>query len=273
MSPVLRADCSRCFALCCVAPAFSASAEFAVDKPAGRPCANLRPDFGCGVHDRLRAVGFSGCTVYDCFGAGQRVSRETFGGVDWRGDASRARLMFDAFAVMRSLHELLWYLAEALALPSTAPLHAELREAYERTRRLGEGAPAEVAAVDVEAHRTPVAALLSRAGTLARGPRPGVDRRGADLIGVDLRRTALRAANLRGARLVGADLRGVDLALADLTGADLRGADLRGADLRRSLFVTQAQLDSARGSSATRLCDTMRRPAHWASAAPVRSGH
>ncbi|HEY6597232.1 MAG TPA: pentapeptide repeat-containing protein, partial [Asanoa sp.] len=34
----LRADCTRCVGLCCVAPAFSASADFAIDKPAGRPC-------------------------------------------------------------------------------------------------------------------------------------------------------------------------------------------------------------------------------------------
>ena len=37
----LRADCSRCVGLCCVAPAFARSADFAVDKPAGTPCTNL----------------------------------------------------------------------------------------------------------------------------------------------------------------------------------------------------------------------------------------
>jgi hypothetical protein len=31
----LRADCERCFGLCCVAPAFAASADFAIDKDAG----------------------------------------------------------------------------------------------------------------------------------------------------------------------------------------------------------------------------------------------
>ncbi|RQX15913.1 oxetanocin A resistance protein, partial [Micromonospora arida] len=37
----LRADCGRCFGLCCVVPAFAASADFAIDKPAGSPCPNL----------------------------------------------------------------------------------------------------------------------------------------------------------------------------------------------------------------------------------------
>ena len=34
----LRADCARCAGLCCVAPAFAASADFAIDKPAGHAC-------------------------------------------------------------------------------------------------------------------------------------------------------------------------------------------------------------------------------------------
>lgn len=117
----LRADCARCFALCCVAPAFSASADFAITKAAGQPCPHLRPDFRCGVHQQLRQRGFRGCAVYDCLGAGQKVSQVTFGGQDWRGATASgqpgAPLMFGVFAIMRSLHELLWYLAHARSQP------------------------------------------------------------------------------------------------------------------------------------------------------------
>jgi len=67
-----------------VAPAFSASSDFAIDKPAGEPCPNLTTDFRCGIHTTLRERGFPGCVVYDCFGAGQKVARVTFGGQDWR---------------------------------------------------------------------------------------------------------------------------------------------------------------------------------------------
>ena len=69
----LRADCGRCAGLCCVAPAFVASADFAIDKPAGRPCPKLSSDFSCSIHDSLREHGFPGCAVFDCFGAGQQV--------------------------------------------------------------------------------------------------------------------------------------------------------------------------------------------------------
>ena len=80
----LRADCERCFGLCCVAPAFSASADFAIDKPAGHPCPHLRPDFRCGIHTDLRGRGFRGCAVYDCFGAGLLATAEPRREVDHR---------------------------------------------------------------------------------------------------------------------------------------------------------------------------------------------
>ena len=260
----LRADCARCVGLCCVVPGFSRSADFAIDKPAGEPCPHLRPDSRCGIHDRLREKGFAGCTVYDCFGAGQQVTQVTFGGSDWRSDPFAER-MFAVFPVMRALHELLWHVAAALALPAAEPLRDELRGAYDDTERLTRGTADSLLRLDVGAHHRAVNELLLRASELARrgAPHGAVDLRGADLVGKDLRRADLRGAVLRGARLVGADLTGADLRLADLTGADLRGATLSGADLADSLFHTQAQVDAARGDARTALPPTVTRPAHW----------
>lgn len=265
----LHADCSRCFALCCVALPFAASAGFAADKEAGQPCRNLTAGLRCGIHTRLRGSGYAGCTVFDCLGAGQKVSQVTFGGRDWRSDPGTARRMFAAFPVMRQLHELLWYLAAALALPQARPVHRALRRALGEVDRLTRGSAEEIVSLDVGAVRAEANALLVRAGELARAAAPGPARslRGADLIGAALAGADLRAANLRGARLIAADLRGADLRAADLTGADLRDADLRGADLRGALFVMRPQLDAAQGDEATRLPAAVTRPAHWRPAA------
>ncbi|MER7867685.1 pentapeptide repeat-containing protein [Streptomyces cellulosae] len=263
----LRADCSSCFGLCCVALPFARSADFARDKPAGRACGHLRDDFGCGIHARLREEGYRGCTVFDCFGAGQKVSQVTFGGTDWRRDPESASAMFAVFPVMRQLHELLAYTAEALELQAARPVHRELRRALARIEKLTRGDAASVAALDVNALRGEVNPLLLRAGELTRAARvPGrrKDHRGADLMGARLSGADLRGASLRGALLVGADLRGADLRHADLIGADLRGADLSGADLTGALFLTQAQLNAARGDAATTLPPSLDRPAHWA---------
>ncbi len=261
----LRADCERCFGLCCVAPAFAASADFAIDKDAGQPCPNLRSDFRCGIHHQLRQRGFPGCAVYDCFGAGQKVAQVTFGGQDWRRTPRIAARMFEVFTIMRQLHELLWYLSEALTLQPARPLHGELRRAVDETERLTHGGPDDLVDLDVTAHRRDVNALLLRTSELVRAGarRREVGRGGTDLIGKDLRGADLRGANLRGALLIGADLRGADLGLADLIGADLRGADLRGADLAGSIFLIQAQLDAAKGDLDTRLPPSLTRPGHW----------
>ena len=263
MTDDLRADCSNCFALCCVALPFTASADFAITKNAGTPCRNLLADHRCGIHADLRAKGFPGCTVFDCFGAGQKVSQITFGGRGWReGDRQR---MFDAFVITRNLHELLWYLAQARTLRPARSLRDQIVAAYDTIERITLSEPDTLLAVDVAAQRQHVNELLLRASELTRATIKGrkADRRGADLIGAKLKGAALAGANLRGAYLIAADLRQADLRLADVIGADFRAADLRGADLTDSLFLTQSQVNAARGDATTRIPDTVTRPPHW----------
>jgi uncharacterized protein YjbI with pentapeptide repeats len=262
----LRGDCERCFGLCCVALPFTAATDFAIDKAAGTPCPNLQGDHRCGIHAKLRPKGFTGCTVYDCFGAGQKVSQMTFGGQDWRTvPRAESRRMFDVFPVVRQLHELLWYLTEALTLPAAGSIHGELRRAREKTDALTRGTPEELGVLDVGAHRQDVNVLLLRTSELMRAGVKGKkkDRRGADLMGARLKGADLSRANLRGAYLIAADLTGADLRGADLIGADLRDADLTDADLTGAFFLTQPQVNAARGSAGTRLPESVVRPVHW----------
>ncbi|WP_338701662.1 pentapeptide repeat-containing protein [Streptomyces sp. Q6] len=264
----LTADCGTCFGLCCVALPFAKSQDFAANKNAGTPCRNLRSDFRCGIHATLRDDGYRGCTVFDCFGAGQKVSQVTFDGVSWRERPDSARTMYDVFPVMRQLHELLWYLEEVLALRRAAAVHQDARRALDTIDLLTRADAEELLAADVPAIRGDVNTLLLRASELVRAEVPGAlgrkkNHRGADLVGARLRKADLRGANLRGALLVAADLTGADLRTADLIGADLRDARLAGADLTGSVFLTQAQLNAAHGDATTKVPAALRRPAHW----------
>jgi uncharacterized protein YjbI with pentapeptide repeats len=270
--PSLRADCANCFGLCCAALAFTASTDFAITKDAGQPCPNLRSDFRCGIHTQLRQRGFPGCTVYDCFGAGQKVSQVTFGGQDWRKAPRTAMQMFGALPIMRQLHELLWYLAEARTLQPARSLRSELESAIGDIERLTHSSPHALLELNMPAHRHGVNTLLLRTSELVRAGVPAhekdpqkKDRRGADLMGANLEGADLRGANLRGAYLIGADLRGADLRMADLIGADFRDADLSGADLTGSIFLTQSQVNAATGDAGTQLPRALRRPPHWRS--------
>nr|WP_218857691.1 pentapeptide repeat-containing protein [Leifsonia soli] len=274
----MRADCSRCVGLCCVALAFARSADFAFDKAAGDPCVNLDGDDRCSIHPHLRERGFRGCTVFDCFGAGQQVTQHTFDGQGWRDDAERRREMFAVFPLMRQLHELLWYLEEALALPAAAGIHPSLRRAHADVRSLTDAPGAVIVETDIEDLRAPAADLLRDAARLTREAGPvgtgpiGRGRKrtarsrirpGADLLGADLRSADLRGAELRGALLIAADLRDADLSRAELIGADLRDARLDGADLREAIYLTQVQVNAATGDGRTLLPPALDRPGHW----------
>ena len=283
----LAADCSRCVGLCCVAPAFAASTDFAFSKPAGVACRHLAPDASCTIHDRLIPSGFPGCVAYDCFGAGQRV-------VALFGGGPRSAPMLSAYETVRQLHELLWYVADALSRPPAAPVHAALADARRAIEAAIAGGPPSIEATDPAAHRATVAPLLRRASALTRTAVPpaagrdlagrdlagrdlagrdlagrdlaGRDLAGRDLAGRDLAGRDLSRADLSTASLIGADLRGAGLQVADLLAADLRGANLDGADLSGALYLTRTQVGSARGSATTRLPDGLPRPAHWRTA-------
>jgi hypothetical protein len=255
---LLRADCANCFGLCCVALAFARSADFAFDKAAGDPCVNLEGDFRCGIHPELRERGFKGCTVFDCFGAGQKVSQRTFLGESWREHPDARSEMFAVFPIVRRLHELLWYLDEAARMPAAARLRGEIERAYAATNSLTELPAGELLILDLDAHHDQVTLLLVRVSELVRGesdggsaaprgPRPdggSAAPRGPRPNGgaaaprgprPKVRPTPSRrirpGADLIGAKLVGADLRGANLRGAYLIAADLRGADLGRADL------------------------------------------
>ncbi len=268
----LRANCESCFGLCCVALYFSASEGFPTDKEAGEPCSNLQPDFRCRVHKNLRETGLKGCAAFDCFGAGPKVAQVTFGGRDWRHFHESAPQMCEAFQVMRQLHEMLWYLTEALTLQPAQSIQTELNSLTEETEQLTFLGADDLLKLDVAEHRAHVNSLLLKTSELVRDrARCGLNnsrqhkkiKRGADLIGIDLRKTDLRGANLRGACLIAADLRGVDLGGADLIGADFRDTDVRGADLSKSIFLTQAQVNLAKGDESTKLPSLITRPSHW----------
>lgn len=122
--PELQPDCARCAALCCVAFAFDRSEDFALDKPAGKPCPNLTADDRCRLHADLVGHGFAGCASYDCHGAGQRVTQEMFAGRSWRDDPALAAAMFEAFRVLRKVHALLDLLRTAGRLPLTPEQNA-----------------------------------------------------------------------------------------------------------------------------------------------------
>lgn len=256
----LRGDCSRCFALCCTAFGFTRSSDFAEDKPAGSPCRHLDARFACTIHETLPSRGFRGCTVFDCFGAGQAVSQRLFAGVSRRDRPDTRYRMFSAFAVVKELHEMMWHLLEAQQRTYDPELADDSRELVESLAVLTRRGVDELESLEIGEIRASVRPVLMEVSAEVRGSYfaddEGIDPDlvpGADLAGTDLRGHRLCGADLRNALLIGADLRGCDLAGADLLGADLRGARVEDADLSLALYLTGPQLAAAHGNRRTRV--------------------
>jgi hypothetical protein len=55
--------------------------------------------------------------VYDCWGAGQRITQELFAGVSWQREPAMRSALFEAFRRLKRVHELRLLLHEAERLP------------------------------------------------------------------------------------------------------------------------------------------------------------
>ncbi len=267
----LTADCMRCFGLCCTALNIVASSDFAINKSAGAPCINLQGDFRCKIHQNLREKGFKGCTVFDCLGAGQKVSQATFNGQSWKEHPEIANKMFRVFPVMEQLYEMIAFIAEALTYDVAQSLRDKLNKQIEKLQSLTDMDADSLLSLDMTSCRFPVNELLLETSESIRSGlsskvfaiKKGKKCRGADWIGKNLVGKDLRTTDLRGAYLIATDFRNADLRGVDLIGADLRDANLMGANLSTSMFLTQMQINSAKGNDKTILPPHIQRPSHW----------
>ncbi|WP_082332527.1 pentapeptide repeat-containing protein [Lysinibacillus contaminans] len=268
----LYSDCSQCFGLCCIALNIVTSSDFAMNKPAGKPCPNLQTGFRCDIHEHLREKGFRGCTVFDCLGAGQMVSHHTFKGQSWRVNPAIGEKMFRVFPIMEQLYEMMAYVSEALSYSLTSSLRKDLSVQLEQLETLTKSDDNALLALDMMKYRMPINELLLKISlyirneliaTITSKNKRKLEYRGVDWMGKKFRGKDLRATDLRGAYLIAADLQDADLRGVDFIGADLRDANVSGANLSTSMFLTQMQINSANGNLQTKLPSHIQRPFHW----------
>lgn len=255
----LHIDCQACRGLCCTALYFAKSEGFPADKAAGAPCRNLAADFRCAIHKDLAVRGLNGCLAYDCFGAGQKVVRELYRRADWRTSPALAEEMFSIFLVVFRLHQMLWYLAEAASLAPAVPCQAEIHALIEENQRLTRLPPKALLQFQLNPYHQKVSRLLKN--LCARICTAG--KQSQDAIGKRFRGKKTRQVDFSMCLLIAADLRESDLYGASFLGADLRDANLKDADLRESIFLTQGQINAAKGNAGTKLPVALHTPSHW----------
>ncbi|WP_417254179.1 hypothetical protein [Celeribacter sp.] len=138
--PELTSDCANCAALCCVGLTLDKGALFSFDKAAGTPCPNLRGHL-CSCHETLEEIGNHGCVLYDCAGAGQRVTQMRFNGESWRDDPTLLPAMIRDFERLKPLHERMKQLREAGQVHLPADLETERLRLLRKCARLWADTP------------------------------------------------------------------------------------------------------------------------------------
>jgi uncharacterized protein YjbI with pentapeptide repeats len=134
------------------------------------------------------------------------------------------------------LHEMLYYLNEALGLEEAQPIYINLSQAAAETEWVTNQYPRFLLDFHIPGHRATVNDLLLQTSKLVRNK-----------VEKNLENSTQRKVN-RG---------------KDLIGSNLRGADLRGANLTGCILLTQAQVNSAHGDSYTQLPPSINMPDHW----------
>ncbi|MGG0717202.1 pentapeptide repeat-containing protein [Robertmurraya massiliosenegalensis] len=263
MNLALTSDCHQCFGLCCVALPYANSADFPINKDGGVPCRHLSTDHRCNIHNKLKNKGFNGCVAYECFGAGQYVSQKMYDRQDWRNNPELSNEMFAVFPLIQQLHEMLWYLDRALCLKEVESLYSELQNMYDETVELTRKSPEEIFQLDMQLHRSKVNQLLVEVSEIYRKQGRKKEKKSLDYIGANLSGRDFKGSSFRGTLMIAANLSHADLRKADFIGTDLRDADLSHANLAGALFLTQSQINSAKGNVHTKIPEFLEWPKHW----------
>ncbi|QYA46042.1 pentapeptide repeat-containing protein (plasmid) [Macrococcoides bohemicum] len=250
-------DCSKCFALCCVALPYGKSADFPCDKPSGIPCQNLNDNYLCSIHNDLREKGFNGCVTFECFGAGQHVSQNIFNNISWKNNEIKDE-MFTVFPIVHQINEMIYYLYEC-------KIYSDDIKIIKLVNELEEIINSEINKIkkfDITMMRFKVSNVFTEVSMNYRGNEKSQYMH-QDYIGKSLRNKNFRNQSIRGSLFIATNLSNADLSNTDCLGTDFRNADLSNANLKGAIFLTQSQINSAIGNNNTIIPKHLVRPEHW----------
>lgn len=260
----LKTNCSQCSGLCCTALFFSEMDGFPENKQAGKPCLNLQKNFRCKIHGELEKRKMKGCIGYDCFGAGQQVTQSIYSGKTWQNTPGQAKEIFDVYIAVFQLYQIRYFLLEAMAILPAKVLRNNIKPLIEENEIICNSKPQDIVKFNIENHRSKANVFLKQVCNLlqkslcCRNTKCPSDFLGKnfenkDFSGLDFSTKLLIAANFNNCVFTG----------TIFLGADTRDADFSNVDLRDAVFLSQGQVNSAKGNRNTKLPQYLDYPFAW----------
>jgi hypothetical protein len=219
-------------------------------------------DFRCDIHALLTAKKMKGCLAYDCFGAGQKVTQSYYDNENWKTNPDKADEIFRVFMKVFQLHQIAWYLLEALSFVKEEGLKADIDALIAENIQMTAGAAAEILAIDIAYYKVRVDQILKKVSDqVAADSSDGTAHK--DYFGKNFKGANLDGRDFSMALMIAANLKGCSLKKTNFLGADMRDANIKDTDLSGCVFLTQMQINGAQGNAKTRLPANLRRPASW----------
>jgi hypothetical protein len=259
-----RIKCDECSGICCVALYYSKFDGFPADKVAGIPCHNLDDDFRCSIHKELHSKHLKGCMAYDCCGAGQIVT-SLYGEENWKSNPQTAEEVFDVFIKTFYLQQMLWYLSEVLTLQPAKTLWEEAANYIEELHLLLKSSPSNILSFDMDEFGVKVNLVLNNSWTMVKkevGNSKKTTKK-KDFMGYNFKKANLNGYDFSTALLIAANLEGCDLTGCNFLGADMRDTNIKNADLSEGVFLTQGQINAAKGNINTHIPEHLVMPSTW----------
>jgi len=261
----LKIDCSKCSGLCCVALFCSKMDGFPEDKPAGKPCINLQEDFRCKIHAELIKQKMKGCLGYDCFGAGQKVSQTIYHNANWQTDQAKSQEIFDVFLVVFQVHQILYFLAEAKTMIPARELWNNVNALIKKGRDICNASPQEILAFDIDEYKKQVNECLRKVSSLiSLKDNHNKEEHKMNFVGKKFKEKNFDGMDFTMTLLIATNFEGCSFNGANFLGADTRDTNFNSADLSDAVFLTQGQINSAKGNLVTKLPSHLSSPITWA---------
>lgn len=258
----LKIDCEKCSGLCCVALHCYKTDGFPANKNAGTPCSYLESNYSCNIHNKLIAKNYKGCVTYDCFGAGQKTTN-LFAGVTWKKDENQAANIFALFLIVFQLHQMLWYLMDARVYTKDNELLVTIDTLVIEYEKLLERPIEDILQFNVEEYRNKVNHVLRHIIKEVVCINSSKQANYINYLGKNFKGANLDRQDFSMSLLIAANMEGCSLTHASFLGADLRDANVCNANLSESIFLTQMQVNAAKGNLNTKIPCHLTRPFNW----------
>jgi uncharacterized protein YjbI with pentapeptide repeats len=260
----LKADCSKCSGLCCTALFFSKIDGFPENKKAGKPCTKLENNYRCKIHHELEKYNMKGCIGYDCFGAGQHVTQCIYKGETWQTSQGQSKEIFDVFVIIFQLYQIRYFLEESKIIIPAKKLWNDIQNLIDENEVLCNSDSQSILEIDIETYRNKINIILKQVcNCIIKHFNNSDNKKLTEFLGRSFKKRNMSGLDLSMKLLIAANF---DSCIFDGTiflGADTRDTNFSNADLREAVFLTQGQINSAKGNRNTKLPEHLDYPTTW----------